>query len=210
MSQLIVNATIDDTIYCTASTFANARTSSTGTIYSSPTINMIGVLESLGSTLYGVYRVFYTFDTSDIGANNYITSASLYMYFNLYTVYHRTFNIIIQNGQPTYPHSPLSVNDFNYLNYQGSCDGGSRLNTSIIQNQYNDISLNSNGLLWINKTDITKFCIRTTDDIDGNAPTTDMYWYAELYNSRKGVQYTPYLTINYEPITPITYFNMNF
>ena len=84
---------------------------------------------------------------------------------------HDEFDIIIQNGQPNYPHSSLESEDYNKNNYNGN---GGRLNSSIfVNNNYNDIYFNSNGLNWINTKGITKLCLRTDRDINGIPPSTD-------------------------------------
>ena len=49
------------------------------------------------------------------------------------------------------------------------------LNTADLVSGYNDITLNADGRSWINKTGTTKFCIRSSRDIDGNTPSGDEF-----------------------------------
>ena len=78
------------------------------------------------------------------------------------------FDIVIQNGQPLYPHQPLIIEDFYYQNYSGN--GGS-LNTINWKNgSYNNIVMNKSGIGWINKKGTTKLLLRNSNDIHVIAP----------------------------------------
>ena len=52
-----------------------------------------------------------------------ISNAILSLYFIHNTYVSTDFDIVIQNGQPIYPHEPSEDNDFDYLYYSGN--GGS-------------------------------------------------------------------------------------
>ncbi|HWR27224.1 MAG TPA: M20/M25/M40 family metallo-hydrolase, partial [Candidatus Thermoplasmatota archaeon] len=143
------------------------------------------------STTYTIYRGYVYFNTSSLPSNAYIDSATLGLYKS--SDYSTTnFLITVQNGQPTYPHDPLQTADYNRAYYSG--DGGT-LNTDSFGNGYNNITLNSDGLSWINRTGWTKLCLRSSRDINGNTPTGNEY--VSVYTSEQGSSYTPKLVIAY-------------
>lgn len=80
------------------------------------------------------------------------------------------FDIVVQNGQPTYPHDPLVVGDYDKSHYSG--DGGSINSADWNINDWNDITLNADGRSWIGTEGTTKFLIRSSTDIAGTAPGT--------------------------------------
>lgn len=118
---------------------------------------------------YTIWRGFVFFDTSSIPSNMVITSATLSLYKDA-DLSPTDFDIVVQNGQPTYPHDPLQGSDYNKNHYSG--DGGS-LNMVNFSGGYNDISLTNYS--WINTDGTTKFCLRSSRDIDGNVPTGNEY-----------------------------------
>ena len=123
-----------------------------------------------GIDRYGLERGYILFDTSAIPIGAIISSAILY----LYCISKSTTtdcNIVIQDGQPTYPHNPPTETDWYYANYKNN--GGQKLASSFTLNSYNTITLNSNGVAWINKGGITKLCLRTSQDISKTAPVND-------------------------------------
>jgi len=69
------------------------------------------------------------------------------------------------------------------------------LNTSSFVNGYNDIYLNSDGKSWLNRTGLTKLCLRSSRDINGNAPTGNEY--VTVYTTEQGDGYQPKLVITY-------------
>jgi hypothetical protein len=67
------------------------------------------------------------------------------------------------------------------------------LNTSLFSSGYNAITLRD--LSWINKTGTTKLCLRSSRDINGNAPTGNEY--VNVYANEQGSGYQPKLVIAY-------------
>jgi len=116
---------------------------------------------------WNVYRGFFYWDTSTIPAEATIVSAEVQLYIRLNWTY-RTFNIIIQNGQPSYPANP--INSFSYYKNLYSGDGGSIGSGSISTDDWNTIPLNDDGKSWINIGGETKFCFRVSRDIDNDSP----------------------------------------
>jgi PKD repeat protein len=119
--------------------------------------------------IYFIYRGFVYFDTSSIPSNDLIDSVTLKLYkdsdFSI-----TDFDIVVQNGQPTYPHTPMVPGDYNKNHYSGN--GGS-LNTASFSSGYNSITLTNYS--WINTSGTTKLCLRSSRDIDSIEPTGDEY-----------------------------------
>ncbi len=119
--------------------------------------------------LYFIYRGFVYFDTSSIPSNDLIDSVTLKLYKDSdFSV--TDFDIVVQNGQPTYPHTPMVPGDYNKSHYSGN--GGS-LNTASFSNGYNNITITNHS--WINTSGTTKLCLRSSRDIDSIEPTGDEY-----------------------------------
>ena len=120
---------------------------------------------------YQINRGMLYFDTSSIPDNATITSAtlSLYGYDNGHTG--PDWNLVIQNGQPTYPHSPADMFDYDCNHYSGNGGQISVHNPWWSVSGYNNITMNATGLSWINKTGPTKLCMRTSRDISSTVPS---------------------------------------
>jgi len=140
--------------------------------------------------IYQVARGFLFFEINIPDTAN-ITSASLNLYIKFDNSY-KDFNITIQNGQPTYPHRPLIGTDYDLSHY--SENGGGK-NTSEISGDWFSIPLNETGRGWIDKSGITKLCLRSSKDIDNTAPTTAEY--IQYFTHEKGEGYKPYLSVTY-------------
>jgi hypothetical protein len=144
---------------------------------------------SLPNPTYYIYRGFLFFNTSALPSNAYITDAILSLYKkadNSFT----DFTIIVQDGQPTYPHDPLQTGDYNKNHYSGV---GGVLNTTNFVNGRNNIVLTNYS--WIMKQGMTKFCLRSDRDINGTIPSGNEY--VDVYSNEKGVFYAPKLQIIY-------------
>ncbi|MBU1046031.1 hypothetical protein KJ616_02840, partial [Patescibacteria group bacterium] len=153
---------------------------------------------------YQIFRNYFYFNTSAIPSGANITSAilSLRMWGTRETS--SDFEVVVQNGQPVYPHDPLGWADYNKNNYSGN--GGS-VNPSSAGMYYN-VQLNSTGISWINKGGITKFAVRSSRDINGNAPRTpSVYQHMEEWTyidtSEAGVSRAPKLTVVIAPLNPV-------
>jgi hypothetical protein len=201
MFPVVVDPTL--TVYSTSndgfisnsgSNYNTVRTASTGTVNNSWTHLTIGQKKT-GSTYY-IYRGFVFFNTSALPSNAYLDNATLSLYKK--DDYSTTdFVITIQNGQPTYPHKPMQSVDYNKNYYSGN---GGTLLTQSFTNGYDAIVLSN--LSWINKTGVTKLCLRSDRDINGIAPTGNEY--VNVYANEKGSGYQPKLVINYRNQSKIT------
>jgi hypothetical protein len=169
----------------------NATTSSGFASFNLITIGQNKV-SGFPTSTYTINRGYLYFDTSVLPSNAIIDNATLSLY--KCTDYSTTeFDITVQNGQPTHPHNPLDTADYDKDNYSG--DGGD-LNTTLLDDGYNNLTLNDDGISWINQTgEWTKLCLRSSKDINGYAPTGNEY--ISFYTSEQGAEYTPKLIINY-------------
>ncbi len=149
--------------------------------------------ENPAATYYIIERTYILFDTSSIPLGASITSAKLYLYgwLNLSTT---DFDVVIQNGQPDYPHNPVVDADYDRTLYSG--DGGS-FNSSTYVDGYNLITLNADGRSWIQCGTTTKLCLRSSRDISNTAPNIFqevMYFYFEVGDDDK----KPKLVVEYD------------
>jgi len=144
---------------------------------------------------YKWHRGYVIFDTTLIPDDKDILSATLYLY-GEQDASTTDFSVVIQSGQPTYPHDPLVLGDYNKSNYSG--DGGSLNTSSFTTSGYNSISLNETGIAWINKTGTTKFCLRGSQDI-AHTPAAGQAQYVRFYSQEyDGTSRDPYLVITYK------------
>lgn len=137
---------------------------------------------------YTISRMVLIFDTSTIPSGSTVNSAVLSIpYSDLVNV--EDFDIVIQNGQPTYPHVPLEVGDYDQSKYAG--DGGS-INTTEIGGSPFEITLNATGRSWLNLGGTTKLMLRSSLEIAADDPPE--YGTNELVT---GVE-APELTVDYD------------
>ncbi len=129
-----------------------------------PYSNSIAVGQSVE---YTIYRGFLFFDTSSIPTNSQIYNATLSLYSYSHTG--AGYSVVVQSGQPVYPHFPVVSTDFNYIYYDGNY--GSVDSSSLINGGYNNITLSNYNQL-INKEGTTKLALRTDEDINNIAPDT--------------------------------------
>ena len=155
-----------------------------------------------------IYRAFLWFDTSVVGSAQNITEAKLYL--KAYTLpADKDFDIVIQkgiaeNGNPVVHHSPCVAGDYNRTLVAG--DGGSINTSNLIVDTFVCFTLNSAGRNFIKKGAgaITKFCLRSKDDID-NIPPENFYEFVEIYNGNTETEnLKPYLEITIGPAINVT------
>ncbi len=144
---------------------------------------------------YFVYRGFVFFDTSSLPDNAVITSATLSLRGEA-NFSDDDFDVVVQIGENydaenIYPHDPLQLGDYNYTHYS---DNLGSFNTADFVNAYHHIALSDNADNWIDKQGITKFCLRSKNDIDSIPPTG--YEYVGFSASEKSSQ-QPKLMISY-------------
>ena len=173
--------------------YLTARDSATGIVSAGGTTTNIG--QQLSMTYYEVQRSFFFFDTSAIPDTATITSATLSLYGQTKDTATADFDMVIQNGQPTYPHDPLVIGDYAHANYAG--DGGSFNTAGLSTVAYNVITLNAAGEGWINLTGTTKLMVRSSLDIASTAPIDHASEVAVYTSEEAGDTKDPKLTVNY-------------
>lgn len=190
------SSTSDGRVLRAGNTYLAARDGATGTVTDGITSVTIGQQLTAGP-IYQVIRGFFFFDTSAINATDTVLSSSLFLYGNT-DVSVTDFDLVIQDGQPTYPHDPLEAGDYLYSHYTG--DGGSFNTAGFSVVGYNEIALNAAGLDMITKGGTTKLCVKSSRDIASTAPTGDEY--VAVYSTEEaGVAKDPYLTVDYSFMT---------
>lgn len=171
--------------------YADVHDAATGGVFDDYDYIYIGQYDE-GSGYRDIFRSFFFFDTSELSGTLSAATLSLYGYSDHADT---DFDMVVQNGQPTYPHDSLEAGDYLYSHYSG--DGGS-LNTSGFSTAgYNDIVLDATGRGWINKDGTTKLCVRSSRDIDSDVPTGREY--VLVYTAEKGTGYKPKLVVTYTP-----------
>ena len=178
----------DGSIENTGANYLDTHNATTGTIRNNVETANIGQVRDVDFT---IWRTFLFFDTSRIPDGAAITSAMLSLYGHA-DGSDENFDVVVQNGQPTYPHDPLEPGDYDNTHYG---DNGGLLNTSNFKtDNYNDITLNEDGRSWIDKTGTTKFCLRSSRDNENIEPS-GLYEFIEIFMSEAGEGYQPKLTV---------------
>jgi len=174
----------------TSGVYATARNGATGFVFDTATDTYIG--QRLYTGNYKVYRTMFYFDSSALPDSATITAAnvSLRGEVDYSTV---DFNVVIQNGQPTYPSDPMVDTDWPYSYYNG--DGGSKNTSTWNETGWNDIICNASGMSWISLIGTTKLCLRSSQEIASIAPSglNEL----RVWTYEKGAGYRPYLEVTY-------------
>ncbi|MBA7569660.1 hypothetical protein ES695_01885 [Candidatus Atribacteria bacterium 1244-E10-H5-B2] len=119
------------------------------------------------TTQIRINRHFVAFTTQNLPGDCCIVSAYLriltgYLYPTV------PFNVVIRNGMPLWPDVGNPRENYNFANYSGN--GGSAPAEGQV---WMIINLNPAGLLWITKTDNTKFALLSSRDIARAHPSTE-------------------------------------
>ena len=182
----IFNPDVDGYISAINGTYATAQAAATGSVDNSSIYNKIGQ-EYIFSNYY-CYRGMYLFNTAALTGKT-VQTAQL----NLYGALNNSataFNLVVTNGQPTYPHNPPIAGDYNIANYAGT--GGTFASNGYV-NGYNTINLTSTGLAWINTTSETKLAVVSSRDISATQPSgEENIWF---YTQEQGVGFQPQLVV---------------
>jgi len=181
----------DGYIYNSSSDYNTVWNATTGTVSSSATYITVGQKKTGGfPSNYYIYRGFLIFNTTELPDNAYVYNATVSLY-KKDDASGKDFFLTLQNGQPDCPHNPLEAGDYYKINYSG-CGGG--FNTSSFVDGRNNISLTNYS--WLTREGFTKFCLRSSCDIDGTAPSKDEF--INFYSSDSlGVNFYPKLIISY-------------
>lgn len=173
--------------------YTTAWAATTGDINDASGVLLIGQTNVGG---FKCMRTFLPFDTSSLPDASLLTEAKLCIYCGG-DLTGNEFNIVIQTGiNATYPHFPLESGDYDKSKYTGNGGQASTSDFPFKLEFWINITLNSNGLVFINKAGITKLCIRSSRDIAGTQPDKEEYFTAFSYED--SAERRPYLYIKYE------------
>lgn len=214
MADLIINSTLSDcylahgnAVYAVAWAAANATFVDTGADWaSSPTIPCGQFRTSVGP-IYHIGRPGLFFDTSP-AAGLAIVSAVLSLYVTQWRSANRDFDVVVQSGQPTYPHEPAVAGDYDKGHYSG--DYGSISSVGKPQwppasdLQWRDIPIDI-GIL--NLAGTTKLLLRSSHDIAGSTPgiagsLEERVFFYRTHIDPAYAAYKPRLIITYTPPAP--------
>lgn len=157
----------------------------------------LGVVQHIKEGYYCIDRSFLFFDTSELAelpAGAIITGATLYLFITDHLAIVPPLPLprpIVQSGLPDYPHSPLIDSDYDRAYYHGD---GAGIPTTIAPGYYSEFPLNAEGISWIQKGGLTKFCLRLSRDINNN-------WVGDewiIIASAEAPGQEPYLVVEYE------------
>jgi hypothetical protein len=116
---------------------------------------------------YRIMRSAFCFDTSSIPIDVTIESVQLKFYvYQQFAVSGRPCSIVVQNGQPTYPHNPTEAGDYLHSNYSGN--GGE----VSVGTGWKTITFTEDAIDWINRGGETKLILRINRDINSDATPT--------------------------------------
>jgi len=143
--------------------YTDAHDHATGGIYG-PYIGQSKEDFGGGLYLYSFYRMGLVWDTVSLPYDCEIISAKVTL-----TITNKwsgvTFDIVLRNGAPTFPHITDDTDDYYYNNYSG--DYG---RVEITDPGNIEIDLTPGGLLLVNKSGYTKFALISSNDIDRIIP----------------------------------------
>ena len=118
---------------------------------------------------YTICRGFLFFDTSELQEDLEIISVDL----KIKTIRDYSdvdFDIILKSGGSIYPHKPLISEDYDITNYESETGGSWNTSEYPGEDEYITISLNSEGMSWINYDGYTKFALLSKRDVDRIPP----------------------------------------
>jgi hypothetical protein len=173
-------------------TYATARDAAAGTITGPGTLYM-GQQEGGG---YTIHRTAILFGATPLWlpSTATVTGAKLRLQKRNSGGDYSGWSLQIQNGQPTYPSNPVVAGDYDRTKYSG--DGGSQAAAECYYRYFTTV-LNSTGLTWIQKAAITKFMLRSTADVAGNAPPGSSNQLMEFVRAESGYEHAPVLEVTY-------------
>lgn len=151
--------------------------------------------------IYEIYRGPLFFDTQYIIPDHATTLNATLSLRLLQDTSSVDFNITIQQGSANHPNFPYELGDYYHAFYSGN---GGTFDTTNLQGGWNNISLNTQGLNWINTITTTKLVLRSDKDINAEQPSSLMELVAFYMSDPSHVDndaYRPklYVTYQWEP-----------
>ena len=198
MATLVTYANYASWLHKTDSSYASAHDAASGT---ATTGGVIAIGQDYFVTpTYDVYRGGLFFDTSSLALGVAINSATL----SLRGEEDQSitdFNIVVINGADL--NNPRVAADYGDL-LDDTTSGGAISTSGFGVESYNVITLNTTGINWIIKGGTTKLGLRSSRDINSNAPTGTEW--VDIYGDNFSGDGDAKLTITYTIRPKIFYF----
>jgi len=211
---LVINGTPPANVPCLWNTSAVYATvwGTTNGIITPGSLPYVGQL--FGAGTYDIFRSYLMFDTSILPDNAIIDSG--YLSLIVWDDYSDTdFNVTIQIIKPPYFHDPLQIGD--YWKFPYANDAGNLNTSGYTDEDFFNITLNATGLGTsdsINRMGMTKWGIRSAQDIASSAPTGNEF--IIFYGYGLPASKYPKLILNYtvpssnwQHIVNLTFYNMS-
>ena len=145
---------------------------------------------------YNIYRAPFQFRTDQAylppGAPIQYAAIRVKRYATVYPLV-LDFNVIVQDGQPEFPHDPIELTDYYRKWYLGNY--GQILASELPIGEFADIPLNSRGLDRLNLGGYTKFMLRSSRDIEDIPPWSSENEERIMLYINNGYEYDPRLVI---------------
>jgi hypothetical protein len=190
-TEVYVTSASDCSIFYTNADYNTSNNATDGTIYNS---NSMAIGQNLNAGQHNINRAYLYFDTSSLPDLANISNVNVSVYGAWGTYSTTDFTIFIQNGMPTYPHDSPVTGDYNKLNYAGIGNAGYSTSSWTFTG-YNNISMNSTGISWIQVAGWTKLCLRSSRDISMIPAGGSEF--ERIYSYEQGAGYRPYLEVTY-------------
>lgn len=180
------SSTADGRMGTTNTVWATARGTVTGSFLSTGAASGNNVLQaSFSSPTYTIYRSFFYFDTSSMGAGSTVTAAV----FSLYRNVNGQSSVSAQQGTQS-----ATLSTSNFSSFTGSLFGSAAWTSST----YNDISLASNGgYTYVNNNATAYLAAREYDHDYLNAAPDAAYLNGCYFSDNTGTTQDPKLVITY-------------
>lgn len=186
------STTSDGYVRYTNTTWATCRSATTGsTVDTSSASATNGICGAYISKTYNIARSFYYFNTSGINPHSWVQKIELGIYGAANGGYTANSACCMKGTQATTlttaDFASFSGNEYAYV---------SSWNASA----YNVFTLNTQGILDLNRTGITKICVREREhDYNNSTPTTTNGINGEIYADTSGTSQDPYLAVYLVP-----------
>ena len=190
------------------SVYATVRSATTGTdwIVSSTTPE---AMNGYTSSTYYIRRIFYIFDTSSLPDTCTITNATMSVRVRAAHYFQPNAGqcgLYLYEGTQAENTTAADFDSFNSTLLSDDFTNWSFANFS--DTDYSTITMNTSGLAIINKTGVTKLCLRLFGDVNNSTPTDINYvdtvytYYGESYYPKLSVTYSTQQNYTPAALTP--------
>lgn len=149
--------------------YATGQAAASGTFNSDNGANDILVQHINGGSDFTIVRAITLFDTSSLGASASISAATLSLYGFAANCGIENDAVRITVSAPA-SNTAIANGDYDKTKFTSTAQASDLNCSSITLSAYNDFVLNATGLSNIAKTGVTKFGVRSVDDINVSSP----------------------------------------